>query len=89
MHSLVSTIRERYFAWEEGHRKSFYVTQANVPLFRSLAEDYVVEPVGESSCRFTWTIAVAPRTFAKPATPLNRRLLESLFSDTRRHYASR
>jgi hypothetical protein len=81
-----SVLRERYFVWEEGRRQAFYVVQASAPLFRRFAEDYVVEPVSDSSCRFTWTIAYEPRPAARLSDPINRRLLGSLFKDTRKHY---
>ncbi len=81
-----SVLHERYFRWEEGRRHSFYAEEASAPLFRRLGEDYLVEPVSEASCRFTWTIAVEPRPFAVVANPASRLLLKTLFTDTRRHY---
>jgi len=82
----LNTIRERFFRWEEGRRKSFYVLEGSLPLFRRFAEDYLVEPTSERSCRFTWTIAAEPRPAARIGNPGNRRLLGTLFSDTRKHY---
>jgi Polyketide cyclase / dehydrase and lipid transport len=82
----LNVIRERFFRWEEGSRKSFYVEEASLPLFRRFAEDYLVEPTSETSCRFTWTIAAEPRMPARIADPGNRLLLGTLFRDTRRHY---
>ena len=82
-------LRERYFLWEEGRRHSFYVLESTAPLFRSLAEDYLVEPTSEDSCRFTWTIAVEPKPAARLGTPVNRLLLKTLFTDTAEHYGLR
>jgi hypothetical protein len=82
-------LREHYFRWEEGRRHSFYVLESSAPLFRSLAEDYLVEPTAETACRFTWTIAVQPKPLAQPGTPVNRALLKTLFTDTARHYGLR
>jgi hypothetical protein len=82
-------LRERFFRWEEGRRKSFYVLESSLPLFRRFAEDYLVEPSSETACSFTWTIAVEPRPFVRPADPVNRALLSTLFSDTRRHFIPR
>jgi hypothetical protein len=53
------TVHEQFFRWDDGHRKSFYVTEANRPLLRSFAEDYLVEPTATGS-RFTWTVALTP-----------------------------
>jgi hypothetical protein len=84
-----NVIRERYFRWEEGRRKSFYVVEASAPLFTRFAEDYLVEPTSATSCEFTWTIAVEPRgPLARALGPVNRRLLATLLTDTRRHYAA-
>src|SRR4051794_8475488 len=82
-----NTIREHYFRWEEGRQKSFYVVEASGPLFKRFAEDYLVEPETERSCRFTWTIAYEPRAAMRPGRALNDRILRTLFTDTRKHYA--
>lgn len=86
---LVGEIRERFFRWEEGRRKSFYVVEASFPAFRALAEDYLVEPTSEAACRFTWTIAAEPHPAARLANPVNRLVLTTLFRDTRKHYGSK
>jgi hypothetical protein len=82
-------LKERYFRWEEGRRHSFYALESSAPLFRSLAEDYLVEPISEAACRFTWTIAVEPKPLARPGGPVNRALLKTLFTDTAAHYGLR
>ena len=82
-------MRERYFRWDEGHRHSFYVTETTSPLFKSLAEDYLVEARGEDACRFTWTIAAEPSAVGRACTPVNRAILKTLFTDTARHYGLR
>lgn len=81
-----STMREHFFIWEEGKRKSFYVTEASAPMFKRFAEDYVVEPTGEMSCTFTWTIAYEPTLLG--AGPVNKKIMGTLFSDTRKHYSA-
>jgi hypothetical protein len=80
-------LHEHYFRWEEGRRHSFYAVSATLPMFRSLAEDYLVEPTSEGSCRFTWTI-VADARGGRAMAPGNRLLLGSLFRDTRRYYGT-
>lgn len=81
-----TVLDERYFTWEEGRRHSFYVVRSSSPLFRRFAEDYLVEPTGEGSCRFTWTIAYEPRSAARLGEPVNKRILGTLFADTAKHY---
>lgn len=79
-------LREHYFRWDEGHRHSFYVVQSSAPLARRFAEDYLVEPTSEGSCRFTWLIAFEPKPLAWPGMPVNKALLRTLFSDTRDYF---
>lgn len=81
-----NVLKERFFLWDEGRQHSFFVEETNSPMFWRFAEDYLVEPGSSTSCRFTWTIALEPRLLARPLRPLNRRLLGTLFSDTRQHY---
>lgn len=81
-----SVLNERFFRWEEGRRQSFYLLEANLPTFRRLAEDYLVEPTSAITCRFTWTIAIESHPLARLADPVNRLLLSTLFRDTREHY---
>lgn len=61
-----STMRERYFRWDEGKSHAFYVYESSLPLFKRFAEDYVVEPAGAQTL-FTWTVAIEPKNaFALP-----------------------
>ncbi|MCW5252504.1 MULTISPECIES: SRPBCC family protein [unclassified Streptomyces] len=46
-------LRERFYRWEEGTRKTFAAVEGTSPIFRRLVEDYVVEPSGSGS-RFSW-----------------------------------
>jgi hypothetical protein len=79
---------ERFIVWEEGRRKTFVGVQANLPIIKRVAEDYLVEPAGEGSCTFTWKIGIEPSGSGKPGMPLNKAIFRSLFRDTRQHYAS-
>jgi hypothetical protein len=79
-------LKEVYFRWEEGRRKSFYVAEASAPLFRRFAEDYLVEALSPSTSRFTWTVAFEAPPAAQPGNPINRLITRSLFRDTRRHF---
>ena len=82
----VNVLREWFFRWEEGRRFSFFALEASVPLFRRFAEDYLVEDTSESSCRFTWTIAITPSALGKPGAPINRLVFGGLFRDTGRYF---
>ena len=82
------TVQELFFRWEEGQRYSFYVTEANVPFFKSLAEDYNVKPDGLNRCNFTWSIALEPTVLGRIGGPLNGVLFDSFFSDTARYFGS-
>jgi hypothetical protein len=82
------TVQERYFLWDEGHRKAFCVVEATLPVFSRLAEDYVVEPLGPDRSRLTWTIAMEPKGIGKAGGPANALLVKSLFNDTRRHFGA-
>jgi hypothetical protein len=79
-------LQEYFFIWEEGRRYAFYATEANLPVFRRLAEDYVVEPDGPDRCRFTWTAALEPTLLGRPGGPMNGVIFKQLFAETRRHF---
>jgi Polyketide cyclase / dehydrase and lipid transport len=81
-------LKETYFRWEEGRRKSFYVSEASLPLFTRFAEDYLVEPTSPTTCRFTWTVASEVPAAARPGNPVNALITRSLFNDTRRHFGA-
>jgi hypothetical protein len=82
----VVQLQEHFFVWEEGRRYAFYATEANLPLFRRLAEDYVVEPDGPDRCRFTWTIAIEPSALGRSGGPVNGVVFKRLFAETRSHF---
>jgi hypothetical protein len=82
-------IHENFFRWEEGRRKSFYVTEANLPLYRYFAEDYLVEETVPGACRFTWTLAGELTPIGAPGAPVLGAIVRSLFRDTRVHFAAR
>lgn len=85
----IIAVDEHYFIWEEGRRHAFYVESANLPMFKRLAEDYIVEPDGENACRFTWKAALEPTTLGKIGGPVNALLFKSIFADTRKHFGAR
>jgi hypothetical protein len=88
----LARVRERFFRWDEGRGYSFAVIEANAPVFRRFAEDYVLVPDGDGT-RFTWTVAIEPaRGFGLPVRAL-RPLLEAAFgrvvADGKRYFGNR
>lgn len=49
-------------------------------------EHYLVEPVGDERCRFSWTIALTPTAVGRRGGPLNALIVASLFRDTGRYF---
>jgi hypothetical protein len=82
------SIKEHFFNWDEGRRMSFYATSGNLPLFRRLAEDYVVEPDGDAACRFTWRAGIEPTALGRPGGPLNAFVFKTAFADTRKYFSA-
>lgn len=82
----MSVLDERFIRWEEGRRKTFVGVRANLPLFRRIAEDYLVQAIDEERCRLAWTIAVEPSAIGRPGRRLNEVVFESMFEHTRRHF---
>jgi hypothetical protein len=87
-----STMRERYFRWDEGHSHAFYVYESSLPLLRRFAEDYIVEPDGAETL-FTWVVAIEPkdafRLPAKVLAPLLKAGLGQVPSGGQRYFAKR
>ncbi len=59
------TVRERYYRWDQGRRKTFTGVEASAPGLRRLAEDYRVESTPTGS-RFRWTLALEPGSVLNP-----------------------
>jgi hypothetical protein len=85
----VITVDEQYYVWEEGRRQAFCVVGSNLPMFKHLAEDYIVEPNGPAACTFTWKAALEPTTLGKVGGPVNSLLFKTIFADTRKHFGAK
>jgi polyketide cyclase/dehydrase/lipid transport protein len=85
-----ATMRERFFRWEDGSRKSFAVYESSIPAFNRFAEDYLVEPDGNETL-FTWTLAIEPkRAVALPVkllAPVIKAAFGKMPSDGQRYWA--
>jgi hypothetical protein len=51
--------RETMLAWDEPSRWAYRVDESSVDFFQALAEDWVVEDLGDHAC-VRWTFAVEP-----------------------------
>lgn len=84
------TVRERYFHWDEGRQKSFYVYESTLPLFKRFAEDYIVEADGDHA-RFTWVVAIEPKNAmslpVKVLAPLLKAVFGRIPSDGQKYFA--
>jgi hypothetical protein len=89
----VAKVHERYFRWDEGSGHSFAVYEANLPIFRRFAEDYVVTADGpdQTATRFDWTVAIeAKPAFALPMkalAPVLKVAFGRLAADGERYFA--
>jgi hypothetical protein len=85
-----STMRERYFRWDEGKSHAFYVYESALPIFRRFAENYIVEPDGNGTL-FTWVVAIEPkdafRLPMKVLAPLLKAGLGQVPSGGQRYFA--
>ena len=90
----MARVRERYFRWDEGSGYSFAVYEANVPIFKRFAEDYVVEPDGSDNqaTLFTWTVAIeVKRAYSLPfkgLSPVLKAAFGCMASDGQRYFAA-
>jgi hypothetical protein len=89
----LAKVRERFFRWDDGQRYSFTAYEANLPVFRRFAEDYVVEPEGSdgAATRFTWTVAFEPKPALtwpfKPLAPALKLAFGRTAADGERYFA--
>lgn len=85
-------VHERFFRWDDGSGYSFYVHEANAPLFRRFAEDYRVEPEGTGT-KFTWLVAIEPvgamRLPFRALAPLVKAGFGRMASDGQKYFAAR
>lgn len=79
---------EKYFLWEEGRRKAFYMVKPPLPLpgLRAFAEDYVVSPTPQGS-EFTWVWAIDGSGLVRHAAPVVRAIVGFGMKRTQRHLA--
>jgi hypothetical protein len=66
------TLKEHFYRWEPGHRVTFYITSHSsaFPLFRALAEDYLLENLPGGHSRFTYHVAIDPTLALRAAWPV-------------------
>ena len=79
-------VREIFFHWEENERVAFYVTESTIPGLTKFAEDYVVERLGPSETRLTWTVAIENTGFMKVLNPITAVVMKQIFQRWLRRY---
>ena len=64
------TISEEFFAWDDGHRMSFFFTATDVPIFGAFCEDYELVPTGDDECVLVWRYGFECRGVFRLVQPL-------------------
>ncbi|MCW2779919.1 MAG: hypothetical protein JWR35_368 [Marmoricola sp.] len=86
----VLTVREQFYRWDEGKRKSFFVAASTAPGIRRFAEDYVVESTATGS-RLTWKVSVEPShlggLIAPVGAPVLAIMIGTMVTGLRKHLA--
>ena len=88
--ALGTRSRSRYFRWDEGQGYALYVYESTAPIFKRLAEDFVLQPSGGGTL-FQWTVALEPKSaFALPCkvfAPVLNTVYGRLAHDGKRYFA--
>jgi uncharacterized protein YndB with AHSA1/START domain len=71
-------VDEVFIAWEPDELFAFTVTHSSRPMAKSMIEAVRVEPLGPDRCRVTYTQALDPVTWLKPAVPVMKRAMRSM-----------
>jgi ribosome-associated toxin RatA of RatAB toxin-antitoxin module len=67
-----TSVQERFDVWEENTRLVLTMTKSNLPGLRSMAEEWRIEPNGESASTLTITVGIAPTLALVPLRALVR-----------------
>ncbi len=70
--------RETIIAWDAPRRWAYRVDETTMPVFDALAEDWRIEPDGETSL-VTWTFAIDPSAEGAPIVDVLPDLLGKVF----------
>ncbi|WP_179468138.1 SRPBCC family protein [Mycolicibacterium vinylchloridicum] len=83
--------RSRYFRWDVDKGYSMYVYESTAPVFTRYAEDFVLQPSGDSTL-FTFTVAIEPKArFALPFrvfAPVLKLALGRVVTEGQRYFAA-
>lgn len=72
------TVYERFLAWDPGERFAFRFEGSSLPMLRAGIEDYLLEDLGGSRCRLTYTVLLEPTTAARLAGPIARPMFANM-----------
>jgi len=73
------TVKERFVAWEPGKRLTFHIHAITLPFVKAMLEDMVIEPTGDRTCRFTWTVHYRPSLLMRLVHPVGRAVFGKMF----------
>lgn len=73
-------VDEVFIAWEPDRLFAFTVTHATRPLAKAMVEAVEIEPLGDHRCRVSYTQALEPHGWMKPALPVMRRAMRSMLA---------
>ncbi|MFT3691885.1 MAG: SRPBCC family protein [Kofleriaceae bacterium] len=80
--------RERMLAWDPGRRVAFTMIGTTSPLVARMAEDMVIEPLGDG-VRFHWNVVAEPTALGRIIQPGLGGILRGLFMQSARNLAKR
>ena len=72
-------VHEHFIHWEDNKRFAFYLSKTNLPFVKVLVEDYLLEPISDTTTRFTYTVAYEPAIPLSLLGPLGKAALSRTF----------
>lgn len=79
IHFDLFKVNERFVGWDPPHRWAFTVLDANLPGIVSIVEEAIIVPIGDQETKVTYTVAADVQSYLRPAVPVLRWRLSSLF----------
>lgn len=77
-------VDELFFDWVDDRRFAFHFSGTSLPFVKTLVEEYVLEPLGDDRCCFTYTVAYDPAFPLSLTGPVGRAALARTFRNATR-----